>query len=77
MCRKLQIPHPGRGYWAKRAVGQPVEHVPRNVGSVETILEIAHPRLLEALQNGILSVVPAILLFSICWSYRLERSSEH
>jgi hypothetical protein len=28
VCRKLQIPHPGRGYWAKRAVGQTVEHVP-------------------------------------------------
>jgi len=28
VCRKLQIPHPGRGYWAKRAVGQTVERVP-------------------------------------------------
>ena len=28
VCRKLQIPHPGRGYWAKRAVGQTVEPVP-------------------------------------------------
>jgi hypothetical protein len=28
VCRKLQIPHPGRGYWAKRAVGQTVEQVP-------------------------------------------------
>ena len=27
VCRKLQIPHPGRGYWAKRAVGQTVEQV--------------------------------------------------
>jgi hypothetical protein len=28
VCRKLRIPHPGRGYWAKRAVGQTVEQVP-------------------------------------------------
>ena len=27
VCRKLKIPHPGRGFWAKRAVGQPVEQV--------------------------------------------------
>jgi hypothetical protein len=28
VCRKLKIPHPGRGYWAKRAVGQNVEQLP-------------------------------------------------
>jgi hypothetical protein len=28
VCRKLNIPHPGRGYWAKRVVGQAVEQVP-------------------------------------------------
>ena len=28
ICRKLKIPHPGRGYWAKRAVGQAVEQLP-------------------------------------------------
>ena len=28
VCRKLKIPHSGRGYWAKRAVGQTVEQVP-------------------------------------------------
>jgi hypothetical protein len=28
VCRKLKIPHPARGYWAKRAVGQTVEQVP-------------------------------------------------
>jgi hypothetical protein len=28
VCRKLKIPHPGRGHWAKRAVGQTVEQVP-------------------------------------------------
>jgi len=27
VCRKLKIPHPGRGYWAKRLVGQIVEQV--------------------------------------------------
>jgi len=28
VCRRLKIPHPARGYWAKRAVGQTVEQVP-------------------------------------------------
>jgi hypothetical protein len=28
VCRKLKIPHPPRGYWAKRAVGQTVGQVP-------------------------------------------------
>ena len=28
VCRRLSVPHPGRGYWAKRAVGQTVEQVP-------------------------------------------------
>jgi hypothetical protein len=28
VCRKLKVPHPGRGYWAKRTVGQAVEQVP-------------------------------------------------
>jgi len=28
VCRKLKIPHPGRGYWAKRAVGNSVEQAP-------------------------------------------------
>jgi hypothetical protein len=28
VCRKLKIPHPGRGYWAKKAVGQTVEGIP-------------------------------------------------
>jgi hypothetical protein len=28
VCRRLKIPHPGRGYWAKRAVGQHVAQVP-------------------------------------------------
>lgn len=28
VCRRLEIPHPGRGYWAKKAVGQPMEQVP-------------------------------------------------
>lgn len=28
VCRRLKIPHPGRGFWAKRAVGQTVEQVP-------------------------------------------------
>jgi len=28
VCRKLKVPHPGRGYWAKRTVGQALEQVP-------------------------------------------------
>jgi hypothetical protein len=28
VCRKLKIPHPARGYWAKRAVGHSFEQVP-------------------------------------------------
>lgn len=28
VCRKLQIPLPGRGYWIKKEFGKPVEHLP-------------------------------------------------
>lgn len=28
VCRKLKIPHPGRGYWARKTVGQSVKQVP-------------------------------------------------
>lgn len=28
VCRKLQIPLPGRGYWVKKEFGKPVERVP-------------------------------------------------
>jgi hypothetical protein len=28
VCRKLRIPHPPRGYWAKRKAGVPVERLP-------------------------------------------------
>lgn len=28
VCRKLKIPHPGRGYWARRSVGQTIEQAP-------------------------------------------------
>ena len=28
VCRKLKIPHPGRGCWSKRAVGQEIEQKP-------------------------------------------------
>jgi hypothetical protein len=28
VCRKLQIPVPGRGYWAKLEFGKPVERIP-------------------------------------------------
>jgi hypothetical protein len=28
VCRRLQIPHPGRGYWAKTKAGIPIERLP-------------------------------------------------
>jgi hypothetical protein len=28
VCRKLQIPVPGRGYWVKKEFGKPVKHIP-------------------------------------------------
>jgi hypothetical protein len=28
VCRRLSVPHPGRGYWAKRKAGVPVERLP-------------------------------------------------
>lgn len=28
ICRKMRIPVPGRGYWARKAAGQPVKQVP-------------------------------------------------
>ena len=28
VCRKLQIPLPGRGYWAKKEFGKPLEKIP-------------------------------------------------
>jgi hypothetical protein len=28
VCRKLKIPHPRRGYWAKRKAGIPIERLP-------------------------------------------------
>ncbi len=31
VCRKLKIPHPGRGYWAKRRTGKPVLQPPLTV----------------------------------------------
>jgi hypothetical protein len=31
VCRKLKIPHPGRGYWAKRKAGKPVGQPPLTV----------------------------------------------
>jgi hypothetical protein len=38
VCRKLQIPLPGRGYWTKKEFGKPVEKIPlpeaRNVPAV-------------------------------------------
>ena len=49
VCRKLQIPHPGRGYWAKRAVGQTVEQVPlpefKDAPVVKRLIRKSKPRI--------------------------------
>ncbi len=45
VCRKLQIPLPGRGYWTKKDFGKPVEHVPL---SVATDLPVVHRMKTEA-----------------------------
>jgi hypothetical protein len=49
VCRKLQIPHPGRGYWAKRAVGQTVEQVPlpefKDAPVVKRIIRKSKPKI--------------------------------
>jgi hypothetical protein len=49
VCRKLQIPHPGRGYWAKRAVGQTVEQVPlpefKDAPVVKTLIRKSKPKI--------------------------------
>ena len=49
VCRKLQISHPGRGYWAKRAVGQTVEQVPlsefKDAPVVKTIIRKSKPKI--------------------------------
>jgi hypothetical protein len=49
VCRKLQIPHPGRGYWPKRAVGQTVEQVPlpelKDAPVVKRIIRKSKPKI--------------------------------
>ncbi len=46
---------------------------PRNVGNVETILETAHPRLIEALQNGALRINRAMQLCKLPQAEQLEQ----
>jgi hypothetical protein len=45
----------------------------RNVGNVKTILEVAHPRLKEALQEGTLTINRAIQLCKLPWAEQLEQ----
>lgn len=45
----------------------------RNVGNVETILETAHPRLLEALRDGILKISRAMQLCKLRRAEQLEQ----
>jgi hypothetical protein len=46
---------------------------PRNVAKVETILELAHPRLREALQDGTLTIHRAIQFCKLTPAEQLER----
>jgi len=46
---------------------------PRNVGNVETILEVAHPRLIEALRDGMLKINRAIQLCKLPRAEQLEQ----
>lgn len=39
VCRKLQIPLPGRGYWVKKEFGKPVERLPLSPGKNLPILQ--------------------------------------
>jgi hypothetical protein len=45
----------------------------RNVGNVEMILEVAHPRLIDALQNGMLKINRAIQFCELPRAEQLER----
>jgi len=38
VCRKLQIPLPGRGFWAKKKFGKPVQRIPlRKAGNLPVL----------------------------------------
>lgn len=54
---------------------------PRSVGSVKTILKVAHPRLIEALKNGTLTINGAMQFCKLSKAEQLERfiqqSEEH
>ncbi len=47
VCRKLQIPLPGRGYWVKKEFGKPVERLPlpdvKNLPVVQRLKEMKPP----------------------------------
>lgn len=40
MCRRLQVPIPGLGYWAKKRHGKPVEQIPLPPPPADTNLEL-------------------------------------
>jgi hypothetical protein len=45
VCRKLQIPIPGRGYWVKKQFGKPVEQLPLTVGKdIPIVLRQKYPQ---------------------------------
>ncbi len=47
VCRKLQIPVPGRGYWVKKEFGKPVEQIPlqeaKNIPVVQRLKQVSSP----------------------------------
>ena len=55
ICHRLEIPVPGRGYWAKKAVGQEVQQLPLQPVKTNILVERPAPRKeevhLEALGN--------------------------
>ncbi|HLY62803.1 MAG TPA: hypothetical protein VKV95_18825 [Terriglobia bacterium] len=44
ICRRLEIPVPGRGYWAKKAVGQKVERLPLPSAKTNILVQRPAPR---------------------------------
>ena len=56
VCRKLKIPHPGRGYWARRSVGQTVAQVPlpefKDAPVVKRLIRKSKPKNSEGRQDS-------------------------
>jgi hypothetical protein len=66
VCRKLKIPHPGRGYWAKRKAGVPVESLPlpefNNAPVVKRLIRKSKPKI----QRGGKTVPQKGLCVNLC-----------